>query len=143
MTTVTPEPDCLFCGIVAGSIPSNKVYEDERTYAFMDIAPASDGHVIVVPKNHTRDLLTIEPDELGAVVHTGQKVAQRLTDVLFADGVNLLNNRGERAWQTVFHFHLHVIPRYLDDRKDRLSLPWVPTPGNPDEIRATGKLLAF
>jgi histidine triad (HIT) family protein len=142
-STGAAEPGCTFCSIVAGDIPSAKVYEDERTYAFMDIAPASDGHVIVVPKNHTRDLLTIGPDELSAVVLTGQKIAQRLTDVLFADGVNLLNNRGERAWQTVFHFHLHVIPRYLDEAKDRLSLPWVPTPGDLDEIRATGKMLAF
>ena len=127
--------DCLFCAIVAGDIPSTKVYEDEMTYAFMDIAPASEGHCIVVPKNHTRDILEIDTTDLHAVVDTGQKLARRVTEVLGAGGVNLLNNRGATAWQSVFHFHLHVIPRYTDKTKDRLVLPWEPeVPGDMDAI---------
>ena len=135
--------DCLFCKIVAGEIPSFKVYEDDATYAFMDIAPASDGHLLVVPKNHAKDLLEISLADLTAVILTGQKMAQRVTDLLGADGVNLLNNRGEHAWQTVFHFHLHVIPRYADKSRDRLTLPWTPTPGDLDAIRKTGARLAL
>ena len=134
--------DCLFCAIVAGDLPSTKVYEDELTYAFMDISPASEGHLIVVPKRHSRDILEIAAEDLTAVMLTGQRMAQRVTDVLGADGVNLLNNRGEHAWQTVFHFHLHVIPRYADTSRDSLVLPWVPAPGDMDAIQALGARLA-
>lgn len=136
--------DCLFCAIVAGDIPSTTVYEDDLTYAFMDIAPASEGHCIVVPKNHSRDILEIGPSDLHAVLDTGQRLAHRVTDVLGADGVNLLNNRGATAWQSVFHFHLHVIPRYADDpARDRLTLPWEPRPGDLAAIAATGAKVAF
>ena len=135
--------DCLFCAIVAGDIPSTKVYEDDLTYAFMDISPASEGHLIVVPKRHAKDVLEIDERDLAAVAATGKRMAQRVTDVLGADGVNLLNNRGEHAWQTVFHFHLHVIPRYADPERDHLRLPWIPTPGDADAIRATGAKLAL
>lgn len=135
--------DCLFCAIVAGDIPSTKVYEDELTYAFMDISPASEGHLIVVPKRHSKDILEIGADDLNAVALTGQRLARRVTEVLGADGVNLLNNRGEHAWQTVFHFHLHVIPRYADKSRDRLQLPWIPEPGDLGQIQATGAKLAL
>jgi histidine triad (HIT) family protein len=135
--------DCLFCSIIAGDIPSTKVYEDELTYAFMDISPASDGHLIVVPKRHSKDILEIAAEDLTAVALTGQRLAQRVTEVLGADGVNLLNNRGEHAWQTVFHFHLHVIPRYADKSRDRLQLPWVPEPGDMGAIQELGARLAL
>lgn len=134
--------DCLFCSIVAGDIPSTKVYEDDATYAFMDIAPASEGHLIVVPKRHSKDVLEIPAEDLHAVIDTGQRLARRVTDVLGADGVNLLNNRGEHAWQTVFHFHLHVIPRYADKTRESLVLPWEPTPGDLAAIAALGAELA-
>jgi len=137
------ESDCIFCGIVAGRIPSTKIYEDARTYAFMDISPATEGHLLVVPKAHAKNLLEIPPDDLAAVVQTGQKLAKRVVEVLGADGVNLINSCGERAWQTVFHFHLHVIPRYADTAKDQMTLPWVPTPGDLDAIRVTGDRLAL
>jgi histidine triad (HIT) family protein len=128
---------------VAGDIPSTKVYEDELTYAFMDISPAAEGHLIVVPKRHSRDILEIATEDLNAVLATGQKLARRVTEVLGADGVNLLNNRGEQAWQTVFHFHLHVIPRYADKSRDSLTLPWEPTPGDLEAIKETGAKLAL
>ena len=137
---MSTESDCLFCGIVAGSVPSTKVYEDDRTFAFMDIAPASEGHLLVVPKAHAKNLLEIPADDLAAVVHTGQRLARRIMDTLDADGVNLINSCGEAAWQTVFHFHLHVIPRYAG--RDGLTLPWVPTPGDADAIAAIGARLA-
>ena len=134
--------DCLFCGIVSGDVASARVDEDERTVAFMDINPASEGHLLVVPRAHSRDLLDIDPDDLAACAVAAQRVAARAVERLGADGVNLLNCCGEAAWQTVFHFHLHVVPRYVDDpARDALSLPWVPTPGDPDAIRATAERL--
>jgi histidine triad (HIT) family protein len=125
--------DCLFCKIVAGELPAEKVAEDERTVAFMDINPATRGHLLVVPRRHARDLLDIEPDELCAVSQAAQRIAIRAHEALDADGVNLINSCGAAAWQTVFHFHVHVVPRYADDP---LRLPWVPSPGDPDEIKA-------
>jgi histidine triad (HIT) family protein len=132
------DPDCLFCKIVAGEIPSTIVDSDERTVAFMDINPGTRGHALVVPRNHSRDLLEIDPEDLAAVAVAGQRLAGRAKEVLGADGVNLLNSCGEVAWQTVFHFHLHVIPRYADDT---VRLPWIPTPGDLDDIQAAGEQL--
>jgi histidine triad (HIT) family protein len=132
------DPDCLFCKIIAGEIPSTRVYEDERTVAFMDINPATRGHLLVVPREHTRDLLTIAPDDLSAVAQAARKLATAMPDRLGADGVNLLNSCGRTAWQTVFHFHIHVIPRYAGDP---LRLPWTPEPGDRDEIAEAARAL--
>ncbi len=127
------QEDCIFCKIAAGEAPAAVVYEDERTIAFMDIAPATRGHMLVIPRRHARDLLEIEREDLEATVATGQKLARRVGERLGADGVNLLNSCGRAAWQVVFHFHLHVIPRYQDDP---LKLPWVPGQSDPDELAA-------
>jgi histidine triad (HIT) family protein len=132
------EPDCIFCKILAGEIPGQIVDEDERTVTFMDINPATRGHALVVPREHARDLLEIPEADLEAVVLAAQKLARRMHDRLDVDGVNLLNSRGEAAWQTVFHFHMHVIPRYRDDH---LRLPWQPAPGDQDEISAAADAL--
>ena len=130
------DPDCLFCKIVAGEIPATRVAEDDRTVAFMDINPATRGHVLVVPREHANDLLAIEPEDLAAVTKTAQRVAATMPDRLGADGINLLNSCGREAWQTVFHFHMHVIPRYA---ADPLRLPWTPEPGDRDEIAAAAR----
>jgi histidine triad (HIT) family protein len=132
------DPDCLFCKIVAGELPATIVEEDERTVCFMDIAPATRGHALVVPREHSADLLSIEPDDLSAVNLAAQRIAVRVKDRLGADGVNLMNSCGAVAFQTVFHFHLHVIPRY---EGDGLRLPWVPAPGDADEIAAAAQEL--
>ena len=128
------EPDCIFCQIVAGELPAHKLHEDENTIAFMDINPATRGHALVIPRRHARNLLEIAPDDLCATAVTAQQVARRLSERLGADGVNLINSCGSVAWQTVFHFHIHVIPRYSDDP---LVLPWKPAPGDMDEIART------
>lgn len=134
---------CLFCGVVVGTVPSVKVADDDTTYAFMDINPASDGHLLVVPKRHSKDLLDISPDDLAAVTLAAQRVAKAAVGEFGADGVNLLNCCGADAWQTVFHFHLHVIPRYVDKTKDRLVLPWKPmVAGDMDAIAAVGGRLS-
>ena len=129
-------PDCLFCKIVAGEIPSTRVDEDERTVAFMDINPATPGHLLVIPREHSADLLEVPEEDLDAVVRMARKLAGRVQERLGADGVNLLNSCGREAWQTVFHFHVHVIPRYAGDP---LRLPWVPGPGDRDEIAAAAR----
>jgi histidine triad (HIT) family protein len=133
------DPDCLFCKIVAGEIPAARVQEDERTIAFMDLNPATRGHALVVPRAHADDLLSVPADDLAAVASAAQRLAARQRERLGADGVNLLNSCGRAAWQTVFHFHVHVIPRYDGDP---LRLPWTPAPGDRDEIAAAAAELA-
>lgn len=136
------DQDCLFCGIVAGEVPATRVHEDDRTVAFMDIQPATRGHALVVPRTHATDLLDIDADDLAACAASAQHVAGLVKRNLGADGVNLVNACGAAAWQTVFHFHIHVVPRYADDpARDNLRLPWIPTPGDPDEIAAAGREL--
>ena len=128
----------MFCGIIAGSIPSQTIDSDERTVAFMDINPATPGHALVVPRVHSADLLEISSEDLTATALAAQRLAQRMKDVLEADGINLINACGAAAWQTVFHFHIHVVPRYEDDP---LKLPWVPAPGDSNEIAAVAALI--
>jgi histidine triad (HIT) family protein len=132
------DPDCLFCKIVAGQLPATIVAEDERTVSFMDINPATRGHALVVPREHVTDLLAVGEADLSACAAAAKRLAARAKDALGADGVNLLNSCGSAAWQTVFHFHVHVIPRYRDDP---LRLPWVPGPGDADEIGAAAAAL--
>lgn len=132
------EPDCIFCKIVAGEIPAQIVDQDDRTVAFMDINPGTCGHLLVVPRQHARDLLEIDSEDLAATMATAQRMAGRVVERLDADGVNLLNACGSAAWQTVFHFHIHVIPRY---EEDPLRLPWIPAPGDPEKIEATAQAL--
>jgi histidine triad (HIT) family protein len=133
------DPECVFCQIVAGALPATVIDGDERTLAFMDVSPATRGHALVIPRAHSPDLLAVADEDLAACAATARRVAARLVERLGADGVNLLNSCGRAAWQTVFHFHLHVIPRYADDP---LALPWQPVAGDLDEIRAVGEGLA-
>jgi histidine triad (HIT) family protein len=132
------DPDCLFCKIVAGELPATIVDEDERTIAFMDINPANRGHALVIPREHSTDLLNVDREDLLAVALAAQRLAARVRERLGADGVNLVNSCGAVAWQSVFHFHMHVIPRY---EGDPLRLPWVPAPGDPQEIAAAAQEL--
>ena len=133
------DPNCIFCKILAGDLPATIIDEDARTISFMDIAPATRGHALVIPRAHAADLLSVAPEDLEAVALTCQRLAHRVKDRLAADGVNLINSCGAMAWQTVFHFHVHLIPRY---RGDPLQLPWVPAPGDPQEIAAAAQELA-
>jgi histidine triad (HIT) family protein len=107
--------DCVFCAIVDGRAPARVVHEDERTLAFLDIAPITRGHTLVIPKRHCRDLLDIRTEDMVAAGLTARDVSRRAVAVLGADGVNLLQATGEAALQTVFHFHIHVLPRFVDD----------------------------
>lgn len=123
--------DCPFCGIVAGDVPGQIVDSDKHTVAFMDISPATRGHALVVPREHSADLMEISDSDLERTSVAARRLAARMREVLEPDGFNILNSCGPAAWQTVFHFHVHVVPRYDDDP---LKLPWVPRSGDEREI---------
>jgi histidine triad (HIT) family protein len=125
--------DCIFCGIVAGGIPAQILDSDEHTVSFMDINPATRGHALVVPRVHAEDLMDISDDDLERTMVAARRLAQRMERTLEPDGFNVLNACRPAAWQTVFHYHLHVIPRYDEDP---LELPWIPRGAPEDEIAA-------
>jgi histidine triad (HIT) family protein len=125
--------DCLFCGIVAGDVPAQIVDSDDHTVAFMDINPATPGHALVVPRAHSADLIEVSDEDLERTTVAARRLAKRMRAALEPAGFNILNSCGSAAWQMIYHFHLHVIPRYEDDP---LKLPWVPGPGKADEIEA-------
>jgi histidine triad (HIT) family protein len=127
--------DCLFCRIVAGELPSTRVHEDDRVVALMDIFPATRGHVLVIPRAHAADLRDVAPDDLTAAAAAAQLLAGRAFDRLGAAGVTIMQSNGAAAWQTVFHYHVHVIPRYDGDP---LVLPWTPggEPAPAEELEA-------
>ena len=129
-----PDPDCIFCSIVAGKIPCFKLYENESTLAFMDINPASEGHALVIPKAHDANVHDISESAIIATVLTAKKIAAALNKTLDPDGLNLLQCNGTGAAQSVMHFHMHVLPR---KNGDNLKLNWGLEPGNMEDI---GKL---
>jgi histidine triad (HIT) family protein len=128
--------DCIFCKVLAGEIPSEPVYEDEHAMAVMDINPWTRGHVVVFPRKHAANLFEIEDEELERVIVAVKRVAAKVRDGLDPDGVNLLQSNGRAAWQTIFHLHFHVIPRYDDDP---LELPTRPKPAEPEELAEVAK----
>ena len=132
-------PDCIFCKIVAGELPATVIASDERALALMDINPATRGHALVIPRAHAQDIGDIGAEDLAATIALAQRIAVRARRKLGADGVNLIHSAGSAAWQTVFHFHIHVIPRYVGDP---LALPWVPAPGDPGELAEAAATLA-
>jgi histidine triad (HIT) family protein len=123
--------DCIFCKIAAGDAPAQIVQEDEHTTAFMDLNPWTRGHALVIPRRHSRNLYDIEDEDLDRTLESAKRLALTIRDRLGSDGVNLLNSTEPAAWQTVFHFHVHVIPRYEDDP---LRLPGSPMDVGEDEL---------
>lgn len=123
--------ECIFCAIVEGKIPSAKVYEDEHVFAFMDIAPANPGHLLIIPKQHYRNIFDM-PAEVGSkIMEAAVPLAAALRKALNPDGLNLFQSNEAAGFQTVFHFHLHLIPRW---EGDPLRLPWKPSEGDIAEI---------
>lgn len=115
--------DCIFCKLANGDIPTNTIYEDDLFRVIMDASPATRGHALVLPKDHYADVYEIDPEVLGKAIQVGQKVIKHATEVLGCDGYNMLQNNGEAAGQTVFHYHLHLIPRYADMDNSKI-LTW-------------------
>jgi histidine triad (HIT) family protein len=125
--------DCIFCQILAGDLPAEFVDEDEHTVAFMDINPWTRGHAVVIPRRHSRDLYEIGEEDLSLTLAAAKRLSLAARNRLGCDGVNLLNSCGAAAWQTIWHFHVHVIPRYEDDP---LELPTRPRQADPEELAA-------
>ena len=130
--------DCLFCRIVAGEVPGARVHSDERTIAILDIFPATRGHVLVLPRVHSTDVTDTADDDLAAVARTARHLAGLARTRLGAEGVLIMQNNGAASWQSVFHYHVHVIPRYAGDP---LVLPWTPaaSPASAEELEAISK----
>lgn len=133
------DKDCIFCRIVAGEIPCVRLYEDDHTLAFMDINPASPGHALAIPRRHVPDLFDSPDEVLAVTVATARRVARAVRAVVEPDGINLVQANGPGAAQSVFHLHMHVIPRFSGDA---LMLNWGIREGNLDEIRALGERIA-
>jgi len=130
---MTADANCLFCKIIAGEIPCFKLYEDDDTLAFMDINPANEGHALVIPKEHAKDVYSVSNAAITATVKTAKKIAAAVDKTLNPDGLNLLQCNGPAAAQSVFHFHMHVLPRR---EGDELKLNWGLRPGDMDAIGA-------
>lgn len=123
--------DCIFCKIIAGEIPSFRIYEDDDTFAFMDINPANEGHALVIPREHSADVHGISDAAVSSTVVTAKKVAAAIEKTLSPGGINLVQANGPAAAQSVFHFHMHVLPRR---EGDELKLNWGLRPGDMDAI---------
>lgn len=130
--------DCIFCSIVAGNIPSHKVYEDDRYYAFLDIFPASKGHTLVIPKSHHVDIHSMPAELYGGLAAVAKNVADLLLNKLSSEGTTIFQMNREAGWQTVFHAHMHVIPRWSSDG---LHKPWDIAPADQSDLAELKKLL--
>lgn len=130
------QDNCIFCKIIAGEIPSQAIYEDEKFRAILDVAPAAKGHALILPKDHYANLYEL-PDDLAAdTIRLAKKMMKVMTDKLGCDGFNILQNNGETAGQSVFHFHMHLIPRY---REDGQKIGWKPQEVSQEELEETRK----
>ena len=123
--------DCIFCKIIEGSIPSHKVFENEHCYAFLDIFPANRGHTLVIPKKHVKDIHEADAETYAHVAATAKTVADVLSSQLGSDGTTVFQMSREAGWQTVFHLHMHVIPRW---ENDALHKPWDIAPASDTEL---------
>ena len=132
------DPDCIFCKIVANEIPSMRVFEDESTVAFMDINPAADGHVLVIPRSHSRNLFEIPVEELATTAAAAKRIACAIRQVLNPDGISIIQANDKGAAQSVFHFHFHVLPRTLGDE---LKINWGPKPGDLNRIETNAEFI--
>lgn len=128
------DSNCIFCKLANGEIPTNSIYEDETFRVILDAAPASRGHALILPKEHYADLYEIEEETVGLAMKLAKKLAIQMTRILQCDGFNLVQNNGEVAGQTVFHFHLHLIPRYKNMKNDDI-LTWSHETFTDDEMK--------
>ncbi len=130
--------DCIFCKIANGEIPSSTIYEDEDFRVFLDLNPAARGHALIVPKEHYADLFELDEELCKKAMVLAKRLGTKMKEVLGSDGFNLMQNNGEAAGQTVFHFHLHLIPRYEDDKA---GITWKPGSVSPEEREELVNLL--
>lgn len=128
--------DCIFCKIANGDIPSKTLYEDEDFRVILDLSPATKGHALILPKKHAENLYELPESVATKVLPVAQKIAAKMKVALACDGLNLVQNNGETAGQTVMHFHMHVIPRYENDNQ---AIGWVPGEMTSEELEAIAK----
>lgn len=126
--------DCIFCKILADEIPSTVVYEDDLFRAILDVNPAARGHIIILPKNHAANLFELPDEEASKILIVAKKIAKAVMETYHCDGINILQNNGEASGQTVFHLHVHVIPRFEGDR-DHINIGWKPG-DTPEDLQA-------
>lgn len=125
--------DCIFCKIANGDMPSKTLYEDEDFRAILDLGPATRGHALIMPKEHAENLYDLPEGTAASVMVLAQKLAKTMVEKLHCDGLNLVQNNGETAGQTVTHFHIHMIPRYLNDGQ---SINWEPSKPTQEDLEA-------
>lgn len=125
------EDNCIFCKIANGEIPSKTIYEDDGYRVILDMGPATKGHALILPKDHYPNLYELPDKTAQDVICLAKKMAKKMTENLHADGFNLVQNNGETAGQTVFHFHMHLIPRYKDDQQ---KIGWIPGKPSQEEL---------
>ncbi|MBQ8878314.1 MAG: HIT family protein [Lachnospiraceae bacterium] len=128
--------NCIFCKIAAGEIPSKTIYEDDKFRVILDLGPATKGHALILPKNHYANLYELPEETAGDVMKLAKKMATVMTEKLGCQGFNLMQNNGETAGQTVFHFHMHLIPRYENDGQEINWKPGSPTQEELEEIKS-------
>ncbi len=125
------DTNCIFCKIANGEIPSKTLYEDDKFRVILDLGPASKGHALILPKEHYADLYELPEETAGEVMKLAKKMAAQMTQRLGCEGFNLVQNNGELAGQTVFHFHMHLLPRYRDDGQ---KIGWKPQEATQEEL---------
>ncbi len=131
--------NCIFCKLANGDIPTNSIYEDELFNVILDAGPATRGHALILPKDHADNLFDLPPETAGAAFRLAQKLGSRMVERLGADGLNVVQNNGEAAGQTVMHFHLHLIPRFASDGQ---RIGWQPGEPSTEELREIRDILA-
>lgn len=130
--------DCIFCKIANGEVPSNTLFEDENFRVILDLGPAAKGHALILPKEHARDIYELSQETASKVFVLAKRMAARMAEKLHCDGLNVVQNNGEIAGQTVAHFHIHLIPRYQDDGQ---TIHWIPGTPSQEELEAVRKLI--
>lgn len=138
MVFIMRDDNCIFCKIANGDIPSKTLFEDDEFKVILDLGPATKGHALILPKNHYGNLYELPDEEASKVMLLAKKMAARMTEKLKCDGFNLVQNNGKAAGQTVFHFHLHLIPRYEDDGQ---TLGWKPMEPSQEELEDIRKII--
>lgn len=132
--------DCIFCKIANGEIPSRTIYEDSMFRAILDVSPATQGHTLLLPKEHFQDVFALDEEYTSKIMGVAQLVGKKLQQGLACDGMNLVQNNGVLAGQTVFHYHLHLIPRYEGDGQ---QINWVPKEVSGEELGEVEKLISI
>ena len=128
--------DCIFCKIANGEIPSSTIYEDDMFRVILDLSPATKGHALIIPKNHMANIFEMDESTDGKAFVLASRIAKAMKEALHCDGLNIVQNNGEIAGQTVFHFHMHIIPRYEGDNQ---NINWVPGTSEADERNAVAE----